>query len=64
MVIDAEGRVIPWDQISRTNQEEMKAPMIGVVNRIYTFLAPTLISPTENHEFCQALAEPLRRGRK
>ena len=54
-VIDADGRVIPWDQISRINQDEMKTLMIGVVNRIYTFLARTLFSQVDDEEFCQAL---------
>lgn len=54
-VIDADGTVIPWDQVSRINQDEMKTLMIGVVNRIHTFLARTLLSPTEDHEFWQAV---------
>lgn len=54
-VIDADGRVIPWNQVSRINQDEMKTLMIGVVNRIYTFLARTVQSPTEDHEFWRAL---------
>ena len=54
-VIDAEGREIPWNQVSRINQEEMKTLMIGVVNRIHTFLARTLFSATEDKAFHQAL---------
>lgn len=54
-VIDADGRVIPWDQVSRINQDEMKTLMIGVVNRIHTFLARTLFSQTDDDEFQQAL---------
>ena len=54
-VIDANGRVIPWDQVSRINQDEMKTLMIGVVNRIHTFLARTLLSQKVDHEFWQAL---------
>jgi hypothetical protein len=54
-VIDAEGREIPWNQVSRINQDEMKTLMTGVVNRIYTFLARTLFSATEDKSFQQAL---------
>jgi hypothetical protein len=54
-VIDAEGREIPWNQVSRINQDEMKMLMIGVVNRIFTFLARTLLSPNEDKAFTQAL---------
>jgi hypothetical protein len=54
-VIDAEGREIPWNQVSRINQDEMKTFMIGVVNRIHTFLARTLLSPSEDKAFLQAL---------
>jgi hypothetical protein len=54
-VIDADGRVIPWDQVSRINQDEMKTLMIGVVNRIHTFLARTLLSRTVDDEFWQAV---------
>jgi hypothetical protein len=54
-VIDAEGREIPWNQVSRINQDEMKTLMTGVVNRIHTFLARTLFSTTEDKAFEQAL---------
>ncbi len=54
-VIDAEGREIPWNQVSRINQEEMKMLITGVVNRICTFLARTLCSETEDKAFEQAL---------
>jgi hypothetical protein len=54
-VIDAEGREIPWNQISRINQEEMKTLMVGVVNRIHTLLARTLFSTAEDKAFLQAL---------
>jgi hypothetical protein len=54
-VIDAEGRKIPWNQVSRINQNEMKTLIIGVVNRIHTFLARTLFSTTEDKAFQQAL---------
>ena len=54
-VIDAEGREIPWSEVSRINQDEMKTLMTGVVNRIHTFLARTLFSATEDKEFEQAL---------
>jgi hypothetical protein len=54
-VIDAEGREIPWNQVSRINQDEMKTLLTGVVNRIYTFLARTLLSPSEDKAFTQAV---------
>jgi hypothetical protein len=54
-VIDAGGREIPWNQVSRINQEEMKTLMTGVVNRIHTFLARTLFSATKDKAFQQAL---------
>lgn len=54
-VIDAEGREIPWNQVSRINQDEMKTLMRGVVNRIHTFLARTLFSVSEDKAFQQAL---------
>jgi hypothetical protein len=54
-VIDAEGREIAWNQVSRINQDEMKSLMSGVVNRIHTFLARTLFSATEDKAFQQAL---------
>ncbi|PZO86749.1 MAG: hypothetical protein DI626_05670 [Micavibrio aeruginosavorus] len=38
-VIDAEGNEIPWNQVSRLNNAEMKQLMKQVVNRLYTFNA-------------------------
>jgi hypothetical protein len=35
-VVDAEGE-IPWNELSRLNDREMKAFMKQVVNRLYTF---------------------------
>ncbi len=64
-VIDADGREIPWNQVSRISQDEMKTLMIGVVNRVYTFLARTLFSQKEDNEFQRALnraAVPWTRG--
>lgn len=37
-VIDANGQEIPWPEISRLSDDEMKLLMKQVVNRIYTFL--------------------------
>lgn len=54
-VIDANGREIPWNQVSRINQEEMKTLMTGVVNRIYTFLARTILSATQDKVFQNAV---------
>jgi hypothetical protein len=36
-VVDAEGRHIPWTDVSRIDDAEMRALMQEVVNRIYTF---------------------------
>jgi hypothetical protein len=54
-VIDADGREIPWNQVSRIDQNEMKTLITGVVNRIHTFLARTIFSTTEDKAFMQAL---------
>jgi hypothetical protein len=54
-VIDAEGREIPWNEVSRIDQDEMRTLMTGVVNRVHTFLARTLFSETEDTAFHQAL---------
>jgi hypothetical protein len=54
-VIDANGREIPWSEVSRINQSEMKTLMTGVVDRIYTFLARTLLSSKPDPSFEQAL---------
>lgn len=54
-VIDAEGREIPWNNVARINQDEMRTLVTGVVNRIYTFLARTLFSATVDKAFEQAL---------
>ena len=39
MVIDANGRRIPWPEVSRIGNEEMGRLMRQVVNRLYTFQA-------------------------
>ena len=54
-IIDAEGREIPWNEVSRLNQEEMKTLITGVVDRIHAFLARTLFSSGEDTSFMQAL---------
>ena len=54
-VIDAEGREIPWNSVSRIRQDEMKSLMVGVVNRIYTFLARTLFTKVADPAFEHAL---------
>ena len=54
-VIDAEGREIPWNQVSRINQDEMKILITGVVNRIHTFLIRTILSVPEDKAFGQAV---------
>lgn len=37
-VVDAEGE-IPWTEVSRISDEEMKALMIEIVDRVFTFLS-------------------------
>ena len=39
VVVDAEGRRLPWPEISRFDEDEMRDLMRQVVNKIYTFLA-------------------------
>ena len=36
-VIDAEGQEIPWNEVSRISDDEMKILMKSIVNRLYTF---------------------------
>jgi len=37
MVIDAEGREIPWTEVSHLGDEAMRALMRQIVDRLYTF---------------------------
>lgn len=37
MVIDADGRRIPWPEVSHFDDETMKELMRDIVNRLYTF---------------------------
>jgi hypothetical protein len=36
-VVDADDRRIPWSDVSRIDDDEMRALMRDVVNRLYTF---------------------------
>ena len=36
-VVDAKGRRIPWSEVSRINDAEMRQLMQEIVNRFYTF---------------------------
>ena len=36
-VLDADGRRIPWTDVSRFDEDEMRALMRDIVNRLYTF---------------------------
>ena len=36
-VVDADGQRIPWTEVSRINDDEMRDLMRDVVNRLYTF---------------------------
>jgi hypothetical protein len=40
-VIDAEGREIPWTEVSRISDDEMGRLMKQVVNRLYTWFIKT-----------------------
>ena len=37
IVQDAEGNLIPWSEVSRINDDEMRALMREIVDRLYTF---------------------------
>ena len=54
-VIDAEGREIPWNEVSRIDQAEMKILITGVVDRVYTFLVRTIFSPVQDLKFEKAV---------
>ncbi|MFD1511017.1 hypothetical protein [Lacimonas salitolerans] len=36
-VVDADDRRIPWSEVSRIDENEMRALMRNIVNRLYTF---------------------------
>lgn len=36
-VVDADGRRIPWPDVSRFNDDEMRTLIRDIVNRLYTF---------------------------
>ena len=55
-VIDAEGREIPWNQVSRINQGEMKTLITGIVDRIHTFLRRTFLCSFSDQDFNRAFA--------
>jgi len=64
-VIDATGREIPWNEVSRISDDEMRALISGIVDRVYTFLARTLFSVTDDEAFFKAIsraAEPWTKG--
>jgi len=37
VVVDADGNRIPWSEVSRINDDEMRALMREIVGRLYTF---------------------------
>ena len=39
VVVDAEGQRLPWPEMSRFDEDEMRDLMRQIVNKIYTFLA-------------------------
>jgi hypothetical protein len=55
-VIDADGREIPWSQISRINDDEMSVLITGIVDRVHTFLARTLFGAREDEAFMAAIS--------
>ena len=38
MVVDADGRLIPWQRVARLDADEMRATMREIADRLYTFL--------------------------
>ena len=38
MVVDADGRLIPWQSVARLDAGEMRATMREIADRLYTFL--------------------------
>jgi hypothetical protein len=54
-VIDAEGREIPWNEVSRIDQAEMKTLITGIVDRIHTFLSRTFLCSFKDQVFNRAL---------
>ena len=39
VVVDADGRIIPWRRVTRFDAEEMRRPRHEIVDKLYTFLA-------------------------
>ena len=37
MVVDADGRLIPWQRVARLDADEMRATMREIADRLYTF---------------------------
>lgn len=54
-VIDAAGQEIPWTEVSRIDQAEMKDLITGIVNRIHTFLARTSYCSFNDEQFNRAM---------
>ena len=38
MVVDADGRLIPWQRVARLDAEEMRTTMREIADRLYTYL--------------------------
>ena len=38
VVVDADGRIIPWQRVARLDAEEMRRTRREIVNRLYTWL--------------------------
>ena len=38
MVVDADGRIIPWERVARLDRTEMDRTMREIVDRLYTYL--------------------------
>lgn len=41
VVVDADGRIIPWQRVARLDRTEMERTMREIVDRLYTFLRNT-----------------------
>jgi hypothetical protein len=55
VTVDANGRIIPWNEVSRINDDEMKTLMMGVVDQVYTFLMRTIFDEGSDEEFIEAV---------
>ena len=38
MIVDADGRIIPWRRVARLDAEEMRCTRSEIVDRLYTYI--------------------------